>query len=190
MMRVAAGATRSVSPAWASMRWSASSAVDPRPTSRSRWIDGSHSTSQTSSHRAASPPSTSRIASTTTASAPWAAAPSIVARIRGRTAGWTIASRSRNAAGSANTTRPSAARSSDPSARSRSDPNRAMTASSAGSPGSRTSRATTSASMTTTPGRSPSHPATVDFPQPMGPVIPIRSGRACSVDCSRVMAGV
>ena len=57
-------------------------------------------------------------------------------------------------------------------------------------PGSRTSRATTSASMTTTPGRSPSHPATVDFPQPMGPVIPIRSARACSVDCSRVMAGV
>ena len=38
MTRVAAGATRSVSPAWASMRWSASSVVDPRPTSRARWI--------------------------------------------------------------------------------------------------------------------------------------------------------
>ena len=69
---------------------------------------------------------------------------------------------------------PSAARSSDPSARRSSDPNRAMTASSAGSPGSTTSRATLSASMTTTPGRSPSQPATVDFPQPIGPVIPIR----------------
>ena len=49
-----------------------------------------------------------------------------------------------------------------------------MTASSAGSPGSTTSRATRSASMTTTPGRSPSQPATVDFPQPIGPVSPIR----------------
>ena len=89
-----------------------------------------------------------------------------------------IASRSRSAAGSAKTIRPSAARSSVPSARRRSSPNRAMTASSAGSPGSTTSRATWSASMTTTPGRSPSQPATVDFPQPIGPVSPIRTADA------------
>ncbi len=70
---------------------------------------------------------------------------------------------------------PSAARSSVPSARRRPSPNRATIASSAGSPGSTTSRATWSASMTTTPGRSPSQPATVDLPQPIGPVSPIRT---------------
>ena len=49
-------------------------------------------------------------------------APRSRARIRGRTAGWTIASRSRSAAGSAKTIRPSAARSSVPSPRSTPSP--------------------------------------------------------------------
>ena len=71
--------------------------VEPRPTSRARWTSGSQVTSQTSSHSSARPPSTSRIASTTTATAPSRAARSIAARIRGRTAGWTIASRSPSA---------------------------------------------------------------------------------------------
>ena len=78
--------------------------------------------SQTSSHISARPPSTSLIASITTTSASSSSATAIAARIRGRTAGWTIASRSRSAAGSAKTIRPSAARSSDPSSRSRSAP--------------------------------------------------------------------
>ena len=67
--------------------------VPPRATSRgpralTRWTVGSQVTSQTSSHSAASPPSTSLIASMTTAGAPAALrVRRSAARIRGRTAG-------------------------------------------------------------------------------------------------------
>ena len=63
----------------------------------------------------ASPPSTSLIASTTTASAPAAAAPVQGRRILGRTGRMDDRLESRSAAGSSNTIRPSAARSSRPS---------------------------------------------------------------------------
>ena len=83
-------------PACAAIRRSASARRHP-PAQQARPLDRAarRSTSQTSSHSAARPPSTSLIASITTAGAPAASAASIAARIRGRTAGWTIASRSR-----------------------------------------------------------------------------------------------
>ena len=78
---------------------------------------GSHVTSQTSSHDSASPPSTSLIASMATAGAPAASAAATSAiSIRGRTAGWTIASRSREGRRIRRRRAvPSAARSSEPS---------------------------------------------------------------------------
>ena len=115
------------------------------------------------------------IASTTTAEALPQPRPPRAPGIRGRTAGWTIASRSSSATGSAKTIRPSAARSSEPSAgatpRRTARRRRRAPARLARRPPGRPE----SASMTTTPGRSPSQPATVDFPQPIGPVIPIRT---------------
>ena len=67
------------------------------------------------------------------------------------------------------------ARSRTPSAATSSAPKRAATAARSGLPGARTSRATASASMATTPGTAVSQPATVDLPQPIGPVRPMRT---------------
>src|SRR5439155_19987093 len=78
---------------------------------------------------------------------------------------------------SANTISARRRRSSDPSPRRTSAPKRSTMASSAGWPRSVTSRASASASTTAAP-RSASQPATVDLPQPIGPVSPILNARS------------
>ena len=105
-------------------------------------------------------------------------AASRAARIGGRTAGWTMASRSARAAGSANTIRPSAARSSSPSGPSevvpepRGDRGRGRLAGPGHLPGDLVGidddRRRALARWA----------ATVDLPQPIGPVRPIRTGPA------------
>ncbi len=170
-----------------------SAACMPRPARRSRCTSAEHSISQTSSQRAASPPSTSLMASMTTKGSPSRRACPSRSSTRRRTPGWTMASRSCRAAGSANTRAPSAARSSTPEGSKTSSPKRARTAPRTGSPGAVTARASTSASMTQPPS-SPSMPATVDLPQPMGPVSPITMGPSPGavsvplVSCSSVIA--
>ena len=114
---------------------SASPAIVPRPTRRSRWTSASQVTSQTSSHSSASPPSTSLIASIDDGRAP---RPLGLPRSRPGSAAGPPGGRSprgRAARRVGEHERPSAARSSSPSGRESSSPNRAMTASTAGSPG-------------------------------------------------------
>src|SRR4029453_10489635 len=91
-----------------------------------------------------------------------------------RTSGWTICSRSRRAAGSANTMLASASRSSSPPGARTSAPNRSITAACPGVPGATAWRASRSASKTTAP-RFPSRRATVDLPDPIPPVSPTSS---------------
>ena len=103
-------ASRSAIPAWARIRCSASAGGVPRAARRSRCAAGSQVTSQTSSHSAgeAALDELDRLDDHGRAR-PRPRRHAIASRIRGRTAGWTIASRSRSAAGSANTSRPRAA---------------------------------------------------------------------------------
>src|SRR5437762_279165 len=89
-------------------------------------------------------------------------------------AGWVIASRSRRASSSPNTTFARAPRSSRPSGARMPSPNRSTSFFSAGCPGSTTARATWSASTITAP-RAASRSATVDLPAPIPPVSPTRS---------------
>src|SRR3989440_5989836 len=100
-------------------------------------------------------------------------------------AGWVIASRSRRASSSPNTSFAKAPRSSRPSGSRMLSPNRSTSFFSAGRPGSTTARATWSASMMTAP-RAASSSATVDLPAPIPPVSPTRInsgslGRRCVV---------
>jgi hypothetical protein len=136
---------------------------------------GSAGDEQTSSHQSANRPR-QRMASWTTTGAPAASAAVSAASILGRTAGEVIASSRRRSAGSPKTRAARADRSSAPSGPRTSGPKAATTAARAGSPGSSTARARTSASTTAAP-RAASQRATVDFPQPIGPVSPIRSTR-------------
>ena len=98
---------------------------------------------------------------------------SIPARIRGRTAGWTMASRSRGRPASSNTILASARRSIEPPGGSNVGPEAVDDGLADRRVLGSTSRTRRSASMTIAPC-SASIPATVDLPQPIGPVIPIR----------------
>ena len=129
-----------------------SSALMPRLARRARCVRPSQVTSHTSSQVSDRPPSTSLIASSTTNGAAAASGPcEQPQRPARRTCGWTIASRSASAAGSANTMRARAARSSTPAASTSPAPNRAPMAGNAGSPGAVAARASASASMTNPP---------------------------------------
>src|SRR5256714_6997033 len=92
-------------------------------------------------------------------------------------AGWVIASRSRRASSSPNTSFAKAPRSSRPSGSRMLSPNRSTSFFSAGCPGSTTARATWSASMMTAP-RAARSSATVDLPAPIPPVSPTSSNSA------------
>src|SRR6266542_3197070 len=123
--------------------------------------------------------SMSLIASTLAAGAPAAASSANRARTASRTRGWTIASRSRRAAGSAKTIRASS--------RESIVPKRRVMAARASPSFWRTSRAIRSASIAATPS-SRSIPATVLLPQPMFPVSPITFTRASSHSWARLQA--
>ncbi len=186
-IRVARGRSRSTRSPWASMRAAASAAGSPRPISLASWVAASHVTSHTSSQSSARPPSTSLIASMTTARAPERSARSIAARIRGRTAGWTMASSARFSAGSDRMRARSAGRSSDPSGRSTPSPNRSTIARSTALPGDCASRTSRSASTIVAPHRRKSS-VTVDLPEAMLPVRAMWStgsleGRGAQDDC-------
>lgn len=94
--------------------------------------------------------------------------------VRRQIAGWVMPSSAASDAGSPKTTRPRAGRSRAPSGPKTRSPKRSRICSSAGSPGSTTSRAILSASTTTAPS-SASLADTVDFPDPIPPVSPMRS---------------
>ena len=104
MRRSACGASRSARSApCVARRRSMSAALHAAQPETRRWTSGGQSMSQTSSQRSASPPSTSLMASMTTNGSPSRRACSRRVSTRPRTAGWTMASRSRRAAGSAKT---------------------------------------------------------------------------------------
>ena len=164
---------------WAARRRSTSSAASPRLAAAARaGSSGAQITSQTSSQARARPPSTSLIASTTTNGAAAASALASSSWTRRRTCGWTIASRSASALGSANTIRASAARSRTPAASTTPvaealpDRGHGRLTGCGRASGERRRR------RSTKPPRRPSIRATVDLPQPIGPVSPMRNGRS------------
>src|SRR3954453_855631 len=174
-MTKVATARRSARSACAATRACASSRLQPRcVTIRAICVSTGTSTTSTASNRSACPDSTSSGMSWTT-SAPAGAADSISAA-RARISGCRIPSRRRRACSSPKTTAPSRARSSRPSSVSTSSPNSATTAASPGVPGSTTSRATASASMTTAPSSRRRRDTSL-LPDPMPPVRPTVSTR-------------
>ena len=164
---------RSASVAWVATLARASASARPRWCT-SRCTRVSASTSMTTArcsctHR---PRSTSSGMSKTETAPEGVAARSSVTRAV--IAGVVIASRARNASGSAKTIAARAARSNVPSARTTASPKRSRTRVRAALPGSTTSRATASASTTWAPSRC-SCADTLDLPEPMPPVTPTRS---------------